>query len=254
MAQGIVGSQHDLSTDGGGQNVGNAATDQVCVYCHTPHGADISEEAVPLWNRALPSTTYTRYSNTGTPTFDSAEASVGSVSLACLSCHDGTQAMDSVINAPGSGGHNPAGSVITGSTIGSMSGSPVPNLTADLSDDHPISIPYGAGGCDNTDADGQCAATNLTDPDFYGPFKGTVNTQAVWWVDTSEGAAATRDKTDLPLYVRTDGAVSGGEPFVECGSCHDPHNSASGVAADSVAFLRTSDNADSKICVACHNK
>ena len=35
--------------------------------------------------------------------------SVGSVSLACLSCHDGAQAMDNLINAPGSGGYDVTG-------------------------------------------------------------------------------------------------------------------------------------------------
>jgi len=72
-------------------------------------------------------------------------------------------------------------------------------------------------------------------------------------VDTADGTASTRDKTDLPLYVRTD-VVAGGEPFVECGSCHDPHNAGSADPGKTVAFLRTSDNANSKICVACHNK
>ncbi len=81
-------------------------TDQICVFCHTPHGADANFAGAPLWNRAAGTASYTTY-NSGTM-----QASVqgtnlsGSASLACLSCHDGTQAMDNVLNAPGQGGFN----------------------------------------------------------------------------------------------------------------------------------------------------
>lgn len=249
MAQtSIVGSQHDLS----GINV---STDEVCVFCHTPHGADTSEAALPLWNKALPDGTgYTRYSTTGTPSFDSTEADVGSISLACLSCHDGSQAMDSVINAPGSDGYNALGTVIGGTLGVFMTGSPVPMLTTDLSDDHPISIPYGAGGAASTDADGPWST--FSDPDFKTIQKDTLNGQPIWWVDTADGGGAgTREKKDLPLYTRNEGTI---QPFVECGSCHDPHNAGSQQTNPalplSVAFLRTDDNGASKICVACHDK
>ena len=77
----VAGSAHDLSTDVGSQ------TNEVCVYCHTPHGADVSA-VVPLWNKTLPVSTYQRYSDLNTSTLDGAEAAVGSVSLAFLSCHD----------------------------------------------------------------------------------------------------------------------------------------------------------------------
>jgi len=246
----IAGSQHDLSSGGTSQNTGSSS-DQVCVFCHTPHGADTSEKALPLWNKALPSGTgYTRYSTTGTPSFDSTEADVGSVSLACLSCHDGTQAMDSVINLPGSGGWVAAGSNIDSG--GLMTGSPVPMLGTDLSDDHPISIPYAAGGALAGDVDGLFPG-DLKDPDFFKPYKATVNTQAIWWVETVDGGNdATRSKKDLPLYTRLEDAGAA-EPFVECGSCHDPHNAGSSTTT-TVAFLRTDDNAASQICVACHNK
>ncbi|MBW2294738.1 MAG: hypothetical protein JRG94_20865, partial [Deltaproteobacteria bacterium] len=103
----IVGSQHDLGTGGGGQAT-TLLSGEVCVFCHTPHGSD-TNVAAPLWNKTDPGTTYTRYSALGTATLDGEEVAVGSVSLACLSCHDGTQAMDVVINAPGSGGWDNSG-------------------------------------------------------------------------------------------------------------------------------------------------
>ena len=130
----VAGSAHDLSVVVGSQ------TNEVCVYCHTPHGADVTA-VVPLWNKTLPSSTYQRYSDLQTSTLDGIEAAVGSVSLACLSCHDGSQAMDSVINAPGRGMNS--GNI---GTVGAMTGTPVPMLGTDLRDDHPISIQYAGGG------------------------------------------------------------------------------------------------------------
>src|SRR5210317_742259 len=117
FAQSIVSSKHDFTTGGSAQgSTGN--TDEVCVFCHTPHGADTTAP-VPLWNKVLNSNQgrFTRYSTLATPSFDSLEAPVGSVSLACLSCHDGTQAMDVVLNQPGSGGYDPSGDQVIDPTI-----------------------------------------------------------------------------------------------------------------------------------------
>ena len=248
----VVGSQHDLSAGGGAQGT-TPNTDQVCIFCHTPHGGD-TNAPVPLWNKTLPNPgSYTRYSSIATPSFDSAEAPVGSVSLACLSCHDGTQAMDVVLNSPGSGGYVPGGAEFDPANINAMIDTPVPVLGTDLSNDHPISMQYGGGGALATDPDGLTPAGSLTDPDFNRPFKTTINGEPIWWVDANPGDAGIREKTDMLLYTRDEADVAGGQqPFVECGSCHDPHNSSTQVTG-SVAFLRTS-NAASAVCVACHIK
>lgn len=247
-AAGVVGSKHDLSTGGGAQAT-TGATDEVCVFCHTPHGSDVAAP-VPLWNKVLGAPgSYTQYSTLQTPSFDSTEAPVGSVSLACLSCHDGTQAMDVVLNAPGSGNYNASGAEIDAVNIGVMTGTPVPVLGTDLTDDHPISMQYGGGGPEASDADGTFAGV-LGDPDFHPPEKATVNTNPIWWVDSAVGTAGTREKTDMILYARNDLATV--QPFVECGSCHDPHNDST-AGATSVEFLRIV-NTNSQICTACHIK
>ncbi len=244
----IVGSQHDLTVGGGGQGQ-TANTDEVCVFCHTPHGSDTSAP-VPLWNKVLAAPgSYTQYSTLQTPTFDSEEAPVGSVSLACLSCHDGTQAMDVVLNSPGSGGYDPAGNQIDPVAIGVMTGAPVPMLGTDLTNDHPVSMQDGGGGPTAADPDGVVAGT-LGDPDFNAPVRATVNGNPIWWVDSPPGTALTRERTDMILYARNDlGAV---QPFVECASCHDPHNSST-QGPTTVAFLRI-DNTASQICTTCHVK
>jgi hypothetical protein len=248
VTAGVVGSQHDLTTGGNAQGQ-TANTDEVCVFCHTPHGSDTAAP-VPLWNKVLGAPgSYTQYSTLQTPTFDSQEAPVGSVSLACLSCHDGTQAMDVVLNLPGSGGFNAAGAQVDPVALGTMTGTPVPMLGTDLTNDHPISMQYGGGGPLATDPDGVFTGA-LGDQDFVDPVKATVNTNPIWWVDSPVGTALTREKTDMILYARPDlGTV---QPFVECGSCHDPHNDTT-QGPTSVAFLRIPNTA-SQICTTCHTK
>ena len=116
----IVGSSHDLSAQ-------NATTAQVCVFCHTPHKA-LTGLAAPLWNRTASAAAYTMY---GSDTIDmTIQSAPEGTSLACLSCHDGTVALDSLINPP------PGFSAGAG-TIGANG-----DLGNDLSNDHPISIVY----------------------------------------------------------------------------------------------------------------
>ena len=246
-AQSIVGSKHDL-----GLATGN--TTEACVFCHTPHGSDTSA-AVPLWNKTLPSTTYQRYSTLNTSTLDGTEAPIGSVSLACLSCHDGTSAIDTVLNMPGSGMNS--GQIDSAVFLGDMNaylggtGTPVPVLGSDLRNDHPVSIQYGGGGAAGGNPDGEFSA--FVDSGFNTIDKDTINGNPAWWVD-SIADNDIRDKTDMLLYTRTDGPVgAAGEPMVECASCHDPHNADTGIAAESVSFLRIA-NTSSQICTTCHAK
>lgn len=263
---GIQGSKHDLGSAGTSQYGNTAGTTEVCVFCHTPHGADTSA-AVPLWNKKLPAAaSYQTYATLNTSTFDATQGDIGSVSLACLSCHDGAQAMDSMINAPGSGGYNAAGA--SAFSLAAMSGTPIPMLGTDLRNDHPISMAYAGGlsGGAVWPTPGAGATVTKTSADFidrdFNTVTGkTINSNPAWWVDTAGeggigGNAGVRDKTDMVLYTRASGTgTSGPTPFVECASCHDPHNasSASAVNPKSVAFLRIK-NTSSAVCLACHNK
>jgi len=248
LAQTISSSKHNLGTGGTATVHATGATDtsEICVFCHTPHGGQIG--TAPLWNKNLPSSTYQLYGSTGgeSATLDGQVVAVGSVSQACLSCHDGTQALDNMINKPGSGGWaSPgvsAGYTMAGSGIGSVMPDGVTKLGEDLRNDHPIGIQYCGSGISDTGT-GTCK-----DPDFNTPFYSA--SLGAFWVDTSNigtstvsGVAGTREKTDMILYKRS--GVTG--PLVECGSCHDPHNAANGT------FLRRS-NAGSAVCLSCHTK
>ena len=110
----ITGSKHDFS----GQQWG---TNEICQPCHTPHNASTLLPVV-LWNHAVTTATYTLYSS---PTMNATTGQPAGVSKACLSCHDGTVALDSF---GGSTGQN---------FIGGNA-----NFGTDLSNDHPVSFAY----------------------------------------------------------------------------------------------------------------
>ena len=258
---GIANTKHNLGSLSTGVNK-FAGTAEICVFCHTPHGADTSA-AVPLWNRVLAApTTYQTYNSLGTSSLDGATAPVGSVSLACLSCHDGGQALNVMINQPGSGGFNtglPFGTVIPGgnlTTDGKLgpSATTISNLGTDLRNDHPIGIQYGGGMPGNIAyPSGPVADGAFRDADFRGAQWSNLNGNDVWWVDTpGTGAAGTREKTDMQLYTRLAGGTSpvpgatGNQALVECASCHDPHS-------ENPTFLRVQ-NTNSAVCLACHIK
>ncbi|MDH5256530.1 MAG: hypothetical protein OEX07_00935 [Gammaproteobacteria bacterium] len=105
---GIANTRHNLtmSYNGSRQIMDRFRNDyyEICVYCHTPHGAN-STAAAPLWNRTVKSTKYTLYnqdvSRANEPSgLDLTYTQPGPNSLTCLSCHDGATAIDSIINMP----------------------------------------------------------------------------------------------------------------------------------------------------------
>lgn len=117
----VVNSKHDFSATGPSATYKGTST-QVCIYCHAPHNN--ASAGSLLWNRALSAATYTLYTNS---TLDATVGQPGAVSKLCLSCHDGTIAIDSFGGATGT-------KMVTGS----------PLLGTDLSNDHPIGFTYNA--------------------------------------------------------------------------------------------------------------
>jgi predicted CXXCH cytochrome family protein len=117
---GIEGSAHDLSGYGwtGGE---------ICIVCHTPHNANATL-AAPLWNHEVTGVTnYSMYDTS--PTLDATDIDQpGETSLLCLSCHDGTVAVDAFGGA-------------SGGDLTLDSGNPA-YVGEDLSNDHPIGFSY----------------------------------------------------------------------------------------------------------------
>jgi hypothetical protein len=113
---GISGSKHDFGQFGWANN-------QICQPCHTPHNAivrDANGQLVggPLWNHTLSTATYTLYVDPVTG--QNVTGQVDTNSRLCLSCHDGTVAVDSFGGGKGT-------QQLTGGLLGT-----------DLSNDHPI--------------------------------------------------------------------------------------------------------------------
>jgi predicted CXXCH cytochrome family protein len=115
VAGSITGSLHDFTTSAwsGGR---------ICVACHTPHKADTSITDAPLWNHKNSTQSYTLYTSTS---LNATMGQPGSTSKLCLSCHDGTVAVDSFGGA-------------TGTTMISAAN----NIGTTLADDHPIGFTY----------------------------------------------------------------------------------------------------------------
>lgn len=123
-------------------------------HCHTPHSASTQEGLIeaPLWNRKITNlNAFTPYSS---PTMTETCATRPSgISLACLSCHDGTGAGSAVtggdqhnkIKSPTNGGGSDASCSKCHNTVpgdGIYSKALTVMAGPDLRNDHPISMPY----------------------------------------------------------------------------------------------------------------
>ncbi len=114
----IKGSAHDFS------NL-DFARQRICIFCHTPHGADTTVVGAPLWNHQVTQKVFQVYNS---PSLDATVGQPSGVSRLCLSCHDGTVAVDAY-------GGNPNTPVI-------FMGLPLAVGADELSNDHPISFTF----------------------------------------------------------------------------------------------------------------
>lgn len=223
---GIAGTKHDLSATGPGPIKAQTET-QKCVFCHTPHH---SSTAGPLWNRNLSTTpTYIVPSQAEWPSLLSIVGQPDRGAKLCLSCHDGTVAIGSVLNMPGTG---MAGTIsmlgVSGITAECPTGGCMPTgatgyIGTDISGHHPVSIAYN----DNlyNDKTTQCNNCQSALP---------INPPA---------------SVTPPVKLRpTDNTYEGaGGLGVQCSSCHDPHNNSYG------KFLVMAYDGEN-LCYACHYK
>ena len=241
--------------------------EEICVYCHTPHGAS-SAVTLPLWNRTIKVTTYATYNELGTASLTQSVSQPGANSLSCLSCHDGQTAIDSIINMPGSGRYQAsqataqdnnflnswnnargpdatvhlglnvvpgAGCLACHSAAAGFVGAGATDFSVfaigtDLRNDHPVGITY--------------PATTGTVPDFKTPLAKKGST---FFFDVD--ADGYLDSGEVRLY------DNAGAAKVECASCHDPHGVPSGGAGSvfKPSFLRVA-NTNSALCLTCHTK
>ena len=212
----VSNTRHNLTPAGPGTIEGAAGTtDQVCIYCHTPHHGNAVLR--PMWNKPSPAETpFTAYGTTigGTPT-PTTYGALGGITRACLSCHDGVGAVNSLLNMPGPGGVTTTGTLVTfvgpdaNAALAGVQLGPPGGLGRDMRDDHPVSVVY-------DDSPPRVAGLRAT-------------TTTINWIGATTIAGLLRDGR------------------VECSSCHDPHNNTH------TLFLRRS-NAGSAMCIDCHAK
>ena len=216
-----------LALDGPHGSIGTSLDNgEICVYCHTPHAANL-DAGTPLWNKPTSSlvtslgNAYPMYGSTIAGTTTTAQPT--DQTLACLGCHDGVSAMNSVVNAPGSGRYD-----INGINIGyndpnyqkpmtdTLLAIGAVNLSVNnngLENDHPVSIQYIPGRA-------SLRPTSATLVGTYG-----------WLGATTVGDLLRGPNNDM----------------VHCTSCHDPHNLSNGT------YLRATNN-NSELCFGCHDK
>jgi predicted CXXCH cytochrome family protein len=211
---GVSDSKHNLSMYG----VDAASnTSEVCVFCHTPHQAQVAK---PLWNRINGDATgYVLYSSSSMKNIPyKSGLTPDSMSLLCISCHDGTAIGANVANKPKDIGTNPlivqsAGSSnITNDRINNTK----TNFGTNLSKHHPINFNVTLNGF-------QYALGDVDD--------------ATHEISTGNGGGY-----KLPLFKSARGPNS-----LECSSCHDAHNQGE-------SFLRAPGMMASNLCLTCHIK
>ena len=223
----IKTTPHNLSPSSSGTGTVHATGTQqdaeICQWCHTPHSANTAfAGSAPLWNKestAINARTFTAYGQT------LAGTTVGQPSgssKACLSCHDGVDAINSIvldvdtgINSNATGSNVAFGATAAGTAVLMPAGAAT-DIGTDLTGVHPLSVTYTAGKA-------SLVATSST----FG-VGGTI--------------AKVLDTTGN----------------IQCSSCHDPHAAQGdltsvGTQTAGDYFLRMS-NAGSALCLTCHAK
>lgn len=152
---GIRNTKHDLSASSTATTK-SLTTNQICIFCHTPHNA---VKPVPLWNRANPvNTGWTMYASptlsaTATTKLATGTFDATSISLFCLSCHDGTTALGAFTNRAG----------LPVDALGVIAGAAnIGGGTKNLANDHPVGFNYNTAATEDGVANLKVLATANT--------------------------------------------------------------------------------------------
>ena len=144
FAAGITGSPHDF------QNKTWNTRKTTCGVCHTIHGS--TDQQVALWTHKSTEATFTPYTSS---TLDAQSGnSLSGASRACMSCHDGTVAV------------NNYGGMIQGGSAEMID--PAGQIGTDLNNDHPVGIVYDSALAIKDGYLKDPETTLVTGPDFAG--------------------------------------------------------------------------------------
>lgn len=225
---GVEGSVHDFSRTNSVTYGAWNTRDGVCSACHAAHHT-ASSQIAPLWVHATTTANFTPYSS---PTLNAVVGQPDGESLACLSCHDGTLGVNTLLTAAGTNANSGAAVPITGEAA----------LGTDLHTTHPISFIY----------DANLATTDggLENPTTYhiGDPKSTLSVSTAPVPTNWPGSSLTGKTIDQAMLFNHK---------MQCSSCHDVHR-LDGSAPTSGILLRISGSdlggRGSTICRTCHIK
>lgn len=225
----IVNTPHNLSVSGTGP-VRALTENRICVFCHTPHNA---APLSPLWNKELGGRVYSVYTS---PTLRAGPlAQPSGPTKLCLTCHDGTIAMGTVLN-PSTGISMTGGGVFPPGSLASFG--------LDLSGHHPVSFAYSAalpnaelaptppvdlvfGGSDEL----HCTTCHDPHDDTYGAFLAKDNRysalcvrchELTGWSTSAHATSTASVAGNLPRPPKTSPTYSQLGEW-GCEACHTPH-------------------------------
>lgn len=217
----IVGSKHNLSAS---VNAASAEK-QICKFCHTPHGAATgTAKQVQLWGH---DTTVTPFAGVAVGAATSGSGST----FACLSCHDGSVAINANTAVLTSDPRETKlGDLTTNSqwTATAGQGFLINTIKTDVGSNHPVNMAYPLG------------ASYMQDP----------KTQ---WVSY----------TPMPILfdgttgekIRTPSTWTGSAAYVQCSTCHAVHGSTQAyTTGDTGKFMLNMTMNASALCLKCHRK
>ncbi len=229
----LIGSTHDFSSGTNGYATyiygGSSQTyNNPCQICHIPHKApDAGLTHAPLWNHAASqNSSYVTYDQGNSATFNALNLTVtlGS-SAACLSCHDGSVAVNQSYGATAPSQY--------GSTNGATA----------------FYVPTWA-----VETAAQTAG-NYVRPSGAGPYLGYNNLTHMHPIGVSYPQAKTADPTlqAVPAPGTTFAQMlKGPSQTVECASCHDIHQvigQSSTISHDLIVDLN-----NAQLCETCHQQ
>lgn len=255
QALNIKNSKHNLGSSGAfnysGYQGNNRQTTQICIFCHTPHNA---AQAIPLWNRSNPSQAFKLYTASPSLNIASADRNSGiasdSISLFCMSCHDGTagKLAGRVRNIANETLKN--GAMRQYAKIGDVTGGSGA-VNNDLTQDHPVNFNYDKIAVGQTAPNATSYNPTAASPLQTASDKGTDNDIRIRTAMVPAGASTDYAGGTLKFFKssRSTGA------YLECATCHDPHGTNGGTTATTrfAKFLRKS-NDSSSLCLTCHIK
>ncbi|OGU09783.1 MAG: hypothetical protein A2075_16980 [Geobacteraceae bacterium GWC2_58_44] len=258
---GVNGSLHDM-TKITGANVDIMG--RVCVYCHTPHHAVVTDGTanLPLWNHNLtPDDQFTAYTwatpnNSNDGAFDILDPLAGPSRL-CMSCHDGSIGVDQHGSAFAQAGNKMIGTVWQGIDYTGRA-----DLTKDLSNTHPIGFDYNdiAAFRNSKAHNGEGGDTEIVSSDRgYATAITISEAQGVYNKVTRNNGTNSKLIADN-LY---------GGSIMTCATCHEVHNKENATQDNyldgrSINVLNQAQKApnyflyarqtESLICLSCHIK